>query len=201
VVNVFGGEVGDSMLVEGQYYPKFSTANIYGGDIGPGLTIKEAVLNIFGGTVDPAITIGGHSTVTIHGTGFTLLSEDGEASTVLRELLPNVPYLLTQRTGTLSATLVDGSPFHLALKGIPSDPPDRPNGSGAHIFLVLVQVPEPATASLALLSLAGLIAIRRHSSNRKSVRFLGTGVLQSHHRVTSSHGNSSAPHRKPTNAR
>jgi hypothetical protein len=171
VVNVFGGEVGDSMLVEGQYNPKFSTANIYGGDIGPGLTIKEAVLNIYDGTVDSAITISGQSQVTIYGTDFALDVAPGEPGSNLMDLLtPNAPYLLDIRQATLTATLADGSPFEL---GLFTSSPGQNMSPYAKIYLVLVQVPETTTASLASLVLVGLTSAWRRRSFGKLLRLFG----------------------------
>jgi hypothetical protein len=130
-VNLTGGAIGDGFYVEG-----FSVANVSGGAIGDRMTLLHGtILNLSGGAIGDHLTLlndavlnwsggtfGGdfiaqyNSQVNIFGLEFLL---DGVE---IPDLVPGVPYPVTERDIELSGVLADGSPFSIPL--------DRQRGQG-----------------------------------------------------------------------
>jgi len=138
-VSVSGGTIG-TPSVDAEFYADASQVNISGGHFISSLALIDCASTISGGTFTSIDVLRGQ--MTILGRSFALNGVDFSD-----ELLPNQPFLLTDRTGVLSGVLFDGSPFSFELASF----------SGATTLNVVI----PAPASSGLLGLAGLLVNRR----------------------------------------
>ncbi len=163
VLNLYGGSIGERLRVDGSGVSSSARSgelHVYGGEIGQGWRVSSsAIVSIQGGTFGEGAHVEG-GVLTIYGTAFDLDPYTPSRGKDFPELLtPNVPYLITTRNVTLTVRLLDGSPFELGLFNTPTAGRDFVSAR-ANVYLVLVQVPEPGTLALALISLATLAFTR-----------------------------------------
>jgi hypothetical protein len=137
-VNISGGVIGNGLSAQ-----PGSQVNISGGSIGTGLiAFNGSELNIsggrFGGREYSDYYARSGSTVNLFGRQFLINGVPVEG------LSPGQPLVFTERNGTLSGILADGSPFSFLLAS--SIPGPRPTPRGIFGTLTLTLVPEPSTA-------------------------------------------------------
>ncbi len=149
VVRISGGNVSDGFNAHSG-----SVVSIRGGSLGDDFdALPGSVINISGGSVGDDFAAFNSSEVHLLGTEFFI---DG---TLLDTLVPDEPFIITNRGGqTLSGTLADGSAFRFVLDESRLGAEDF---FSADMLLTVTLVPEPASATLVLLTGAGLLAGRR----------------------------------------
>jgi hypothetical protein len=148
-VEVLGGTMGAS-------FDAFAGADvdIFSGTIGGNLTAHEgSVVNLYGGAFGAGIRAAADSRLIIHGSEFLLNGSP------IAGLIGGEPFLLTARTGTLSARLLDGSSLSIPLAVMTRPGPTLLISPDAE--LLLVPVPEPSGVLLACCGVAGLRLARR----------------------------------------
>ena len=116
VMNISGGTFGYGFKV-GSHASAGIVMNISGGTFGPGFEIGEharsnadIVVNISGGTFGDNFDVFEKGEVNLFGTEFVV-----GTSNITDLLTPGIPFTITNRRGTLSGLLADGSPFSFDL--------------------------------------------------------------------------------------
>jgi hypothetical protein len=156
IANIYGGTISNPGGIRESYRFFDGIINLYGGAFELGASFAMP-LHWHGGSVGPAATL--RSDVYIYGTEFALLQDNGFEP--ITGLTADLPELLTLRDATLRIRRADGSIYDAVLSsqfGLP----DIYVAPGAKLYLVLVQVPEPATITLTLVALSGLTLLHRH---------------------------------------
>lgn len=137
-----------------------SDVHLRGGMVdGPVAVGQGAALHIHGGSLTDILHVERLADVTIYGTDFGLDQGQGEFESLNHLLELNTPYLLDRRSDRLLVTLADGTPFEVDLLSTQTPGGDYVD-QAARVYLVLVQIPEPATAALAL-AVLGCLVLRR----------------------------------------
>ena len=112
-VNIRGGSVGDVFAALAG-----STVNISGGTLGNNLAaFADSTINISGGMIPSSFRAFANSEVNLVGQSFFVTDplNPGELIDLTDGLTPGDPMLWTDRVGTLSGTLLDGSTFSFNL--------------------------------------------------------------------------------------
>lgn len=112
-VNIRGGSVGDVFAALAG-----STVNISGGTLGNNLAaFADSTINISGGMIPASFRAFANSEVNLVGQSFFVTDplNPGELIDLTDGLTPGDPMLWTDRVGTLSGTLLDGSAFSFNL--------------------------------------------------------------------------------------